>query len=405
MKYCHIVILSDLAIQGVTVQTIFRAFFSLFLVVIIWINTSATILAEDETDLKLYARSAILMDAWTGRILYEENGFEVMPMASTTKIMTCILALESGKTEEWVTVSRNAQGQPKVRLGFKEGEEYQLEDLLYSLMLESHNDTAVAIAEFVGGSVEGFADMMNEKAVELGCENTYFITPNGLDATKDGKQHSSTAYDMALITAYALENKEFCKIISAPSHSFMEKSKTKQYTVYNKDAFLTMYEGAIGVKTGFTNGAGYCFVGAVKQGDAEFISVVLASGWPPNKSWKWADTRTLMNYGTENYFYTTYMGEGQYGPVAIRDGVAESVSVEVKREEIGLLLRKDECIVTEYEVVTDIQAPVEEGQIVGCERYVLDGEILAEFPIVTVEKVDEITLWYCLGKIVEKIFI
>ncbi len=386
-------------------RTIFRTFFSLFLVVIIWINTSATILAEDETDLKLYARSAILVDAGTGRILYEENGFEVMPMASTTKIMTCILALESGKTEEWVTVSRNAQGQPKVRLGFKEGEEYQLEDLLYSLMLESHNDTAVAIAEFVGGSVEGFADMMNAKAMELGCENTYFITPNGLDATKDGKQHSSTAYDMALITAYALENEEFRKIISTPSHSFMEKSKTKQYTVYNKDAFLNMYEGAIGVKTGFTNGAGYCFVGAVERGDAQFVSVVLASGWPPNKSWKWADTRTLMNYGTENYFYTTYVGEGQYGPMVVRDGVAESVSVEVQREEIGLLLRKDECIVTEYEVVTDIQAPVEEGQIVGCERYVLDDEILAEFPIVTVEKVDKITLWYCLGKIAEKIFI
>ena len=134
-------------------------------------------------------------------------------------------------------------------------------------MLESHNDTAVAVAEFVGGSVEGFADMMNAKAVELGCENTYFITPNGLDATKDGKQHSSTAYDMALITAYALENEAFCEIISASSHSFMEKSGTKQYTVYNKDAFLNMYEGAIGVKTGFTNGAGYCFVGAVKQGE------------------------------------------------------------------------------------------------------------------------------------------
>lgn len=392
-------------IQGVTMRTIFRTFFSLFLIVIVWMNASATVWAEDETDLKLYARSAILVDAGTGRILYEENGFEVMPMASTTKIMTCILALESGKTEEWVTVSRNAQGQPKVRLGFKEGESYLLGDLLYSLMLESHNDTAVAIAEFVGGSVEDFADMMNAKARELGCENTYFITPNGLDATKDGKQHSSTAYDMALITSYALKNEEFRKIISASSHSFMEKSKTKQYTVYNKDAFLNMYEGAIGVKTGFTNGAGYCFVGAVKQGDAEFISVVLASGWPPNKSWKWADTRTLMNYGTENYFYTTYMGEGQYGPVAVRDGVVASVLVEVKREEIVLLLREDECIVTEYEVVTDIQAPVEEGQIAGYERYVLDGEVLAEFPIVTVEKVDKITLRYCFVKIVEKIFI
>ena len=117
---------------------------------------------------------------------------------------------------------------------------------------------------------------------------------------------------------------------------------------------------------------------------------------------RYEDTDEL---GTENYFYTTYVGEGQYGPVAVNDGVAEYVSLEVKREEIGLLLREDECIVTEYEVVTDIQAPVEKGQIAGYERYVLDGEVLAEFPFVTVEKVDKITLWYCLGKIVEKIFI
>ncbi len=392
-------------IQGVTMRTILKALISIILVMIIGLNTSVTICAEDETDLKLYARSAILMDAGSGRILYEENGFEVMPMASTTKIMTCILALESGRTDEYVTVSSNAQGQPKVRLGFKAGEEYLLEDLLYSLMLESHNDTAVAIAEFVGGSVEEFADMMNAKAKELGCENTYFITPNGLDATKDGKRHSSTAYDMALITAYALENDDFCEIIATKSHTFWEKQKTKQYTVYNKDAFLTMYEGAIGVKTGFTNGAGYCFVGAVERGDAKFVSVVLASGWPPNKSWKWADTRTLMNYGTENYFYRTYEGEGDYLPIPVEDGVAGEVLVSVKRETIGLLLREEECVTTEYELAPVLQAPVEKGQIVGYERYVLNGEIWAEFPITTVEKVDKITLRYCFGKIMAKFLI
>lgn len=386
-------------------RTIFRTFFSLFLVVIIWLNTSVTICAQDETDLKLYARSAILMDAGSGRILYEENGFEVMPMASTTKIMTCILALESGKTDEYVTVSSNAQGQPKVRLGFKEGEEYLLEDLLYSLMLESHNDTAVAVAEFVGGSVEGFADMMNAKARELGCENTYFITPNGLDATKDGKRHSSTAYDMALITSYALENEEFCKIIATPTHTFMEKQGRKQYTVYNKDAFLTMYEGAIGVKTGFTNGAGYCFVGAVERDDAKFVSVVLASGWPPNKSWKWADTKMLMNYGTENYYYKTYIGDGDYEAIPVTDGIKDRVGTEVQRKEIGLLLRENEQIVTEYELAVILQAPVEKGQIVGYERYVLNGEIWAEFPITTAENVDKITLRYCFSKIMAKFLI
>lgn len=386
-------------------KQIIRSIIFICVTIVLFMNSSAVAFAEGETDLKLHARSALLMDADTGRVLYEENGYDVMPMASTTKIMTCILALESGKLDEYVTVSRNAQGQPKVRLGFKEGESYKLEDLLYSLMLESHNDTAVAIAEFVGGSVEEFAGMMNEKAQELGCQDTYFITPNGLDATQNGKQHSSTAYDMALITAYALDNEAFCKIIKTSSYTFMEEGGSKQYTVYNKDAFLTMYDGAIGVKTGFTNGAGYCFVGAVEQGDAQFISVVLACGWPPNKSWKWADTKTLMNYGTQNYFYKTYEGSGQYGSVTVVDGIEAKADVYVQREEIGLLLREDEQIETEYEILSRVQAPVKKDQVVGYERYVLEGVVLAEFPIVTVEKVDKITFWYCFGKIVENFLV
>ena len=379
--------------------------FLFLLTLLLLLNVPVTVLAENETDLSLYARSALLMDAATGRVLYEENGYAVMPMASTTKIMTCILAIESGRLEEYVTVSRNAQGQPKVRLGIKEGEAYKLGDLLYSLMLESHNDTAVAIAEFLGGSVTGFADMMNAKAEELGCENTYFITPNGLDATRDGKMHGSTAYDMALITAYALENETFCDIIATSDYTFMEESGTKQYTVYNKDAFLQMYEGAVGVKTGFTNGAGYCFIGAVEQGEARFISVVLASGWPPNKTWKWQDTKTLMDYGTQNYEYETFVGENEYAPIHVAEGIKETVEVEVRREEIGLLLREDEQVVTEYEMVSYVEAPVENNAVVGYERYVLNGEILAEFPVVTAEKIDRITFWYCFVEIVKEILI
>ncbi len=370
-----------------------------------WLETSVSVLAENETDLKLHARSALLMDAATGRVLYEENGYAVMPVASTTKIMTCILAIESGKLEEYVTVSKKAQGQPKVRLGIKEGEEYLLKDLLYSLMLESHNDTAVAIAEFVGGSVEEFADRMNNKAEELGCEKTFFITPNGLDATQDGKQHGSTAYDMALITAYALENELFREIIGTRTHTFMEKSGTKQYTVYNKDAFLNMYEGALGVKTGFTNGAGYCFVGAVQEGEACFISVVLASGWPPNKSWKWADTKLLMDYGMENYTYTSFCGDVRYENIPVKDGVDKSVAIVAQREEIELLLGKEESITVEYELEKELTAPVESGRIAGYERYVLNNEILAEYPIVTAEKIDKLTVWYCFSEIVTKFLI
>ena len=381
----------------------FICLLSLFMILVC--NLSVPVSAKEETDLKLHARSAILMDAATGRVLYEENGYAVMPVASTTKIMTCMLAIESGHLDEYVTVSANAQGQPKVRLGIKTGERYLLEDLLYSLMLESHNDTAVAIAEFVGGSVENFAEMMNAKALELGCENTFFITPNGLDATKDGKQHGSTAYDMGLITAYALRNDKFCEIIGTASHTFKEEEGKKQYSVYNKDAFLHMYEGAMGVKTGFTNGAGYCFVGAIKQGEAQFISVVLASGWPPNKTWKWADTKVLMDYGTNNFFYKIYMGTVEYDELKVVNGISDYAEVEVHREEIGLLLGKDEMVISEYEIYNEITAPVEKGMVVGYERYVLNGEILAEFPIVTLESVEEITFWYCFGKILDEFLI
>lgn len=147
------------------------------------VNNVTWIYAKDESDLQLYAQSAVLMDADSGRILLEKNGQEIRPMASTTKIMTCILALEYGKFDDVVTFSSAAASQPQVRLGAPEGEQFLLRDLLYSLMLESHNDTAVAIAERISGSADQFAALMNGKARELGCQATYFITPNGLDAS------------------------------------------------------------------------------------------------------------------------------------------------------------------------------------------------------------------------------
>ncbi|MDE6214339.1 MAG: serine hydrolase, partial [Lachnospiraceae bacterium] len=157
--------------------------------------------AKTTDELQLYAQAAVLMDAESGRVLYGKNAKEVLPMASTTKIMTCILALEYGNPDEIVEASSYAASMPKVKLYVKPGEKYRLKDLLYSLMLESHNDSAVVIAEAVGGSVEGFAAMMNQKARDIGCYDTYFITPNGLDAVVNatGRTHSTTAADLARI--------------------------------------------------------------------------------------------------------------------------------------------------------------------------------------------------------------
>ena len=171
----------------------------------------------------LYARSAVLMDADSGRVLFGKEEHVIRPMASTTKIMTCILALEEMEKGQTATVSQNAARQPKVRLGVQEGEEYYLEDLLYALMLESYNDSAVVIAEEISGSVEDFADQMNEKAAALGCTDTHFVTPNGLDGEDEEGIHSTTAKDLARIMRY-------CIMESPKREAFLEVTRTKEYS-------------------------------------------------------------------------------------------------------------------------------------------------------------------------------
>ncbi len=262
------------------------------LVFLLCVTENMAAFAQEQPTLSLNALSACLLDAESGRVLYGKNETDQRAMASTTKIMTLIVTLENADLNDVVTISKNAARQPDVQLNVNTGEQYILGDLVYSLMLESHNDVAVAIAEHVGGSVEGFAEMMNDKAAELGMENTYFITPNGLDAEDENGRHSTTAVDLARLAAYAIKNENFIEITNTKSYSFREINGKRSFTVNNKNRFLTMMNGAIGVKTGFTGDAGYCFVGALKQDGRTFISVVLGSGWPPDKTYKWKDTRT-----------------------------------------------------------------------------------------------------------------
>ena len=257
--------------------------------------------ADDEN---LYALSAVLMDGETGRVLYGKEAYKGRPNASTTKVMTCILALELAKGDDYVQVSGNAASQPQTRLGMREGQQFYLEDLLYSLMLKSHNDSAVAIAEHISGSVEAFAERMNEKAKELGCKDTHFVTPNGLDGEDEGGIHHTTARDLALIMAYAIKNATFVHITQTRDYTFTDISGKKHYSVHNTNAFLDMETGVISGKTGFTGNAGYCYVCAVRQDERLFIVALLGCGWPGNKNYKWIDTRKLLSYGRENYHYS-----------------------------------------------------------------------------------------------------
>ena len=358
--------------------------------------------AQEEPE-NLYARSAVLMDADTGRILYEKNGEEVLPMASTTKIMTLLVTLENADLEGTVTVSSYAASMPDVQLNIREGERYRLKDLCYSMMLESHNDAAAAIAEHVGGSVEGFASMMNQKARDLGCYHTYFITPNGLDAEDEHGVHSTTAEDLARIMRFCMQNDTFLSITREPSWNFTDLDGTRSFTVNNKNAFLNMMEGALTGKTGFTNDAGYCYVGALEREGKRLIVALLACGWPGNRTWKWSDTQTLMNYGLDTYHHET-IGEEmiRMEPAAVQDGRKESVELRADIGTVQMLLKEDDLFRIETDRPTEQQAPVEAGEIVGTVAYYLNNEIVDIFPVYAAETVQKIDYWWCLNRILQK---
>lgn len=351
----------------------------------------------------IYSKGSVLIEKDSKRVLYEKNAHEKMAMASTTKIMTCIVAIESGKLDEIVTVSGKAARAPKVKLNLKTGEKQKLGDLLYSLMLESHNDTAVAIAEYVGGSVEEFCAMMTEKAKAIGAENTCFETPNGLD----GQAHYSTPYDMALIAAYALDNPEFVKIINTPQIEIptTQLEGSKKHVLINKNRFLSQYEGAEGVKTGYTSKAGHCFVGAVKKEDMELIGVALGAGWDSKgKSRKYTDVIKLMNYGYNNYKKYKVLDKGEEkGSVKVTNGKVEDVILYVNETVILPLTEYEKETIELKKTVTDeLQAPIDENQVVGKVEVICDGKVLKKVDLLAGQKVDKANLLDKLKRFFQK---
>ena len=359
-----------------------------------------TVCAEEPEE--LYAQSAVLMDAESGRVLFGKNEEDQKAMASTTKIMTCILALEKGDLDDVVTFSEYAASQPKVHLGASKGKQFYLKDLLYSLMLESHNDSAVAIAEHISGSVEKFADLMNQKALELGCENTHYVTPNGLDASDANGNHVTTASDLATIMCYCIKGSEkaaeFLEITQTLSYSFSDIEKQVTYSCNNHNSFLTMMEGAISGKTGYTSKAGYCYVGALEKDERTFVVALLGCGWPNHKNYKWSDTMELMEYALENYEYRNVYQDVDLPDITVENGVIENVPIHIVRDEqdeFELLLRKDEKVDLFADYKDVIEAPVDSGEQIGSVTYYLNEKYIREYPIVVSKTVDEKDMkWY-----------
>ena len=394
-----------------------KRFFLIFLLLL----SGMTVHAKEEEPKNLHAQSAVLMDAETGRVLFEKNGYEKRAMASTTKIMTCILALEKGNVDDVVTASGNAAGQPRVHLGMREGEQFYLRDLLYSLMLESHNDSAVAIAEHLAGSVEGFAKWMNEKAKEIGCHDTYFITPNGLDAVDETGVHSTTAEELAKIMSYCItkspQKNLFLEITATKSKSFSNVAGTREFSCNNHNAFLAMMEGAISGKTGFTGDAGYCYVGALRRENRTFVVALLACGWPNHKGYKWQDTRKLMEYGVRNYTYRDVFEEMTFPEIQIEDGIPEDDSLfgtatatlaydlKEKEKELKLLLSDEDAVEVRTKIEDTLPAPVRYGTKAGEVSYYLNGESIKVYKVIVTKRVkNKNFLWY-FTKIVKNYFL
>lgn len=353
----------------------------------------------------LHALSAVLMDADTGRILYEKDGETARPNASTTKVLTCILALENASPDDIVTVSARAASQPDVQLNIREGEEYRLGDLLYSLMLKSHNDTAVAIAEHIGGSVEGFARMMNEKARTLGCENTHFVTPNGLDSADSAGIHRTTAHDLALLMRYAIKNRRFLEITQTRDYTFSDLAGKRTFTVQNTNALLDMMDGVLSGKTGFTGDAGYCYVCAREKDGKTFIVSLLGCGWPNNKTWKWQDTRALLDYGDANYDYRPVWQTPVSKPVLVKSGVENEPGEKIclrgkcvissQERSRRILTGKDERIKCKVELPEEITAPVKKDSKIGEVVFFLGKEKIAAYPVLAEKSVEKISYrWY-----------
>ncbi|KRG12754.1 D-alanyl-D-alanine carboxypeptidase [Virgibacillus soli] len=246
------------------------------------------------------ASAAILMDQETGRVLYEHNANETHRIASITKVMTAILAIESGKMDETTTVSKRAIYTEGSSIYLQQGEKIKLEDLVYGLMLRSGNDAATAIAEHIGGSVEGFVFLMNQKAAEIGMTHTAFANPHGLD---DHEEHYSTAYDMALLTRYAMMNPKFQEISGTKSYTLTRENGAHKWK--NKNRLLTeKYEYCTGGKTGFTKRAGRTLITTATKENKDLIAVTL------NAPDDWTDHISMYEYGFKTYSQKTILSKG-----------------------------------------------------------------------------------------------
>jgi len=351
-----------------------------------------TVYTSEVYALEVSARSAILIEAETGKILYAENAHEKLPMASTTKIMTALVALEQGNTGDTVTVDASAYGTEGSSIYLHLEEEIALKDLLYGLMLSSGNDAAVAIAVHIGGGTQAFAEIMNKKALELGAYNTNFVTPNGLH----DDAHYTTAYDLARIAAEAMKNNEFRQIVS--TEYYRAETGEIARTFKNKNRILWEYAGGTGVKTGYTKAAGRCLVFAAEQEGMELIGVVLNC---PNM---FEDAKAMLDYGFENYETAVMVKAGATVARAEVSGGEKSLLELTPSQDIIVPVEKGSSANFRTRVYVDegISAPVYSGDVLGYVEVLDSDALLLRRELVAAEDVPDAGISYYFSRIIKR---
>lgn len=339
---------------------------------------AATPAAADQAEApEISARGAALYEVSTGRLLYEHNGDDRLPMASTTKVMTALLALESGDLSAQVCVPDEAVGMEGSSIYLARDETMQLRDLLYGLMLSSGNDAAVSIAAHLGGTQEAFAERMNERAAEMGCTNTHFVNPNGLP----NDAHYTTAADLGLIAAHAMRNGAFREIVS--TSYYRAESGDIARTFKNKNKLLWQYEGGNGVKTGFTKAAGRCLVFSAEREGMTLVGALL------NAPDMWNDAAKLLDFGfasIENVRLAD--AERPLGYVQVTGAVQKELAVYPKYDILYPLARDgSDTLAWKLELANTLAAPVQAGCAAGTLTLFVNGDAALETPMIVTESV------------------
>lgn len=358
-----------------------KRFLTLLLAMVITALAAPMAGAESSAQPEISAKSAILMHAETGTILFERNIDEHMLIASTTKLMTALVVLDNCDTSEKVTVSRECTLVEGSSMYLRAGEQYTVEELLYGLMLVSGNDAALTLAEHVGGGIEGFAAMMNAKARELGLNGSSFKNPHGLD--EDG--HYSTARDLAVIMAAAMKNEAFVEIASSRAHNVGE------LTYVNHNKLLWNYQGTLAGKTGYTQAAGRSLVSCAERNGLRLICVTL------NDPDDWDDHAALYDWGFNNYVYRSVMAPGEFTRLPVISGVKDTVGI-APEEDAKLLLNRGDTPTAQIELPRFVFAGVQAGERAGTVTVSRDGEVLLQIGLcysesVALDKAVKLTSW------------